>query len=122
MPSHVEDRPTGLPVLSIVLRYLSALAAALLLGVAAALAFCVAQAGPERDSTVATAWVVGLALLACAGFAPALWAAWRLQGQARRHGGIAVAVSLALAPLVAGLLVCLIVIVSAWLTAAIALP
>lgn len=122
MPSHAEDKLTGLPALWIVLRYLSALVAALLLGVAAALAFCVAQTGPERDCTVPTAWVVVLALLGCAGIAPALWGARRLQGHARRHGCIAVAVSLMLAPLVAGFLVCLAVVVAAWLAAAIALP
>jgi len=135
MPSRAGDRPTGLPLLWIVLRYLSALAAALPFGAAVAMVFCVAQTGgidafgqwawrgPQHDPTFpGPAWALALVLLGCGGLAPALWAAWRLRDPARLHGRIAVAVGLLLVLPAAGLLVCLAVVVAAWLTTAIALP
>ena len=52
MPSHTADRPTGPATIWIVLRYVSALAAALPMGVAAALVFCQWNwgAGSQPDS------------------------------------------------------------------------
>jgi len=124
MPSQAVDRPTGPATIWIVLRYVSALAAALPLGAAAALAFCVWNwnAGPQDDPrSPGSAWILLLALLGSAGLTPALWAAWTLQNQARAHGRIAVVVSSVLALLVAGLLVCLVFAIAS-VTAAIALP
>jgi hypothetical protein len=124
MPSHAAVRPTGPTSTWIVLRYVSAFAGALPLGVAAALVFCQWNwgAGWQPGHVFpASGWVVLLALLGCAGLAPSVWAACLPGGRARMHGGIAVAASSVLALVVAGLLVCLVFAVAS-VSAAIALP